>query len=89
MGRHSGSREAFQRFRKHSLDGDYYATFSNVNLGVCLDECVRDDGLCASVIYSESFRECRLSRYNQAEMELMYDEKYDYFESLRRKCITL
>ena len=36
------TREAFSRFRKHVLDAAYYAALTNVNLGVCLDECLRD-----------------------------------------------
>jgi hypothetical protein len=88
-GRLSSTREAFQRFRKHRLDAQYDSTYVNVNLGVCLDECLSDSssGGCVSVIYSEGSRECRLSRFDQDEKRLMYDEEFDYFESLRGKIL--
>ena len=38
---------------------------------------------CLSVIYDERTRECRLSRYNQDDRDLVYDAGFDYFESLR------
>ena len=38
---------------------------------------------CLSVIYDERTRECRLSRYNQGDRDLMCDAGFDYFESLR------
>ena len=41
-GKLGAPREAFSRFRKHILDAAYYAALANVNLGVCLDECLRD-----------------------------------------------
>ena len=41
-GQLGATREAFSRFRKHVLDAAYYAALTNVNLGVCLDECLRD-----------------------------------------------
>ena len=38
---------------------------------------------CLSVIYDERTRECRLSRYNQDDRDLVYDAGFDYFESLQ------
>ena len=38
---------------------------------------------CLSVIYDERTRDCRLSRYNQDDTDLVFDAGFDYFESLR------
>lgn len=37
-------------------------------------------------MYSDRFRTCRLSRYNQKDgMRIIYDADYDYYENLMRK----
>lgn len=39
-----------------------------------------------SAVYSDRFRTCRLSRYNQRDgMRIIYDADYDYYENLMRK----
>lgn len=39
-------------------------------------------------MYSDRFRTCRLSRYNQKDgMRIIYDADYDYYENLMRKLI--
>lgn len=39
-----------------------------------------------SAVYSDRFRTCRLSRYNQKDgMRIIYDADYDYYENLMRK----
>lgn len=53
----------------------------------CLDECLRQTSFqCRSAVYSDRFRTCRLSRYNQKDgMRIIYDADYDYYENLMRK----
>lgn len=39
-----------------------------------------------SAVYSDRFRTCRLSRYNQKDgMRIIYDADYDYYENLMCK----
>lgn len=43
---------------------------------------------CRSAVYSDRFRTCRLSRYNQKDgMRIIYDADYDYYENLMCKCL--
>ena len=37
---------------------------------------------CRSTMYSEKYRVCRLSRFDQKDGRLIYDPDYDYYESL-------
>lgn len=42
-----------------------------------------------SAVYSDRFRTCRLSRYNQKDgMRIIYDADYDYYENLMCKLVT-
>lgn len=44
---------------------------------------------CRSAVYSDRFRTCRLSRYNQKDgMRIIYDADYDYYENLMCKCCS-
>ncbi|KAL1399252.1 hypothetical protein pipiens_008363, partial [Culex pipiens pipiens] len=54
------------------------------SLSECLDECLRQTSFqCRSAVYSDRFRTCRLSRYNQRDgMRIIYDADYDYYENL-------
>lgn len=78
---------AFQRYRNSRLGGEHQSELSDKTLSECLDECLRQPSFqCRSAVYSERFRSCRLSRYNQRDgMRIIYDADYDYYENLMRK----
>ncbi|KAK7863129.1 hypothetical protein R5R35_002011 [Gryllus longicercus] len=75
---------AFQRYRNSRLGGDFHTEITGRTLAECLDECLRQESFkCRSVMYSERFRSCRLSRYNQREgHRVIYDPDFDYYENL-------
>lgn len=75
---------AFQRYRNSRLGGDFHSEINGRSLGECLDECLRQNSFqCHSAVYSERFRICRLSRYNQRDgHRVIYDGDYDYYENL-------
>ncbi|KAI4469251.1 hypothetical protein MML48_2g00001034 [Holotrichia oblita] len=75
---------AFQRYRNSRLGGEHQSELSDKTLSECLDECLRQPSFqCRSAVYSERFRSCRLSRYNQRDgMRIIYDADYDYYENL-------
>lgn len=77
---------AFQRYRNSRLGGDHHSEISGRSLSECLDECLRQPSFqCRSAVYSERYRTCRLSRYNQRDgMRIIYDADYDYYENLMR-----
>lgn len=77
---------AFQRYRNSRLGGEHQSELSDKTLSECLDECLRQPSFqCRSAVYSERFRSCRLSRYNQRDgMRIIYDADYDYYENLMR-----
>lgn len=78
---------AFQRFRDSRLASEFHSEITGRSLSECLNECLRQTSFqCRSSVYSEKFRTCRLSRYNQVDgMRIIYDADYDYFENLMRK----
>ncbi|XP_065169086.1 uncharacterized protein nompA isoform X3 [Atheta coriaria] len=75
---------AFQRYRNSRLGGEHHSEISGRSLSECLDECLRQPSFqCRSAVYSERYRTCRLSRYNQKDgMRIIYDADYDYYENL-------
>ncbi|XP_025832148.1 uncharacterized protein LOC108738303 [Agrilus planipennis] len=75
---------AFQRYRNSRLGGEHHSEISGRTLSECLDECLRQPSFqCRSAVYSERYRTCRLSRYNQKDgMRIIYDADYDYYENL-------
>ncbi|XP_030766535.1 uncharacterized protein LOC115890446 [Sitophilus oryzae] len=75
---------AFQRYRNSRLGGDHNSEISGRSLSECLDECLRQPSFqCRSAEYSERYRSCRLSRFNQRDgMRIIYDADYDYYENL-------
>lgn len=75
---------AFQRFRDSRLASEFHSEITGRSLSECLNECLRQTSFqCRSSVYSERFRTCRLSRYNQVDgMRIIYDADYDYFENL-------
>lgn len=78
---------AFQRYRNSRLGGEFHSEITGRSLSECLDECLRQTSFqCRSAVYSDRFRTCRLSRYNQRDgMRIIYDADYDYYENLMRK----
>lgn len=78
---------AFQRYRNSRLASEFHSEITGRSLSECLDECLRQTSFqCRSSVYSERFRTCRLSRYNQLDgMRIIYDADYDYFENLMCK----
>lgn len=78
---------AFQRYRNSRLGGEHHSEISGRSLSECLDECLRQPSFqCKSAEYSERYRTCRLTRYNQRDgMRIIYDADYDYYENLMRK----
>lgn len=78
---------AFQRYRNSRLGGEHHSEISGRSLSECLDECLRQPSFqCRSAEYSERYRTCRLTRYNQKDgMRIIYDADYDYYENLMRK----
>ncbi len=74
--------EAFERHRNQVVDTKYYAAYKSYEVGRCLDECLRDRGMCKSVIYNPRTFECRLSRGNREDARLLYDAEFDYYENL-------
>lgn len=78
---------AFQRYRNSRLGGEFHSEITGRTLSECLDECLRQTSFqCMSAVYSDRFRTCRLSRYNQRNgMRIIYDADYDYYENLMRK----
>lgn len=82
---------AFQRYRNSRLGGEFHSEITGRSLSECLDECLRQTSFqCRSAVYSDRFRTCRLSRYNQRDgMRIIYDADYDYYENLMRKCYRL
>lgn len=78
---------AFQRYRNSRLGGEFHSEITGRTLSECLDECLRQSSFqCRSAVYSERYRTCRLSRYNQKDgMRIIYDADYDYYENLMRK----
>lgn len=78
---------AFQRYRNSRLGGEFHSEITGRSLSECLDECLRQTSFqCRSAVYSDRFRTCRLSRYNQKDgMRIIYDADYDYYENLMRK----
>lgn len=81
---------AFQRYRNSRLGGEFHSEITGRSLSECLDECLRQTSFqCRSAVYSDRFRTCRLSRYNQRDgMRIIYDADYDYYENLMRKLKT-
>ncbi|XP_022224607.2 uncharacterized protein LOC111075561 isoform X3 [Drosophila obscura] len=75
---------AFQRYRNSRLGGEFHSEITGRSLSECLDECLRQTSFqCRSAVYSDRFRTCRLSRYNQKDgMRIIYDADYDYYENL-------
>nr|CAI5863577.1 unnamed protein product [Callosobruchus analis] len=75
---------AFQRYRNSRLGGEHHSEISGRSLSECLDECLRQPSFqCRSAEYSERYRTCRLTRYNQKDgMRIIYDADYDYYENL-------
>ncbi|XP_008208776.1 uncharacterized protein LOC100114312 [Nasonia vitripennis] len=75
---------AFQRFRNSRLSGEFHSEITGRSLSECLDECLRQTSFqCRSAVYSEHFRTCRLSRFNQKDgHRIIYDADYDYYENL-------
>ncbi|XP_055531527.1 uncharacterized protein LOC129722245 isoform X6 [Wyeomyia smithii] len=75
---------AFQRYRNSRLGGEFHSEITGRSLSECLDECLRQTSFqCRSAVYSDRFRTCRLSRYNQRDgMRIIYDADYDYYENL-------
>jgi len=84
---------AFQRYRNSRLGGEFHSEITGRSLSECLDECLRQVSFqCRSAVYSERFRICRLSRFNQRDgHRVIYDADYDYYENLMseyNKCIN-
>lgn len=79
---------AFQRYRNSRLGGEFHSEITGRSLSECLDECLRQVSFqCRSAVYSERFRICRLSRFNQRDgHRVIYDADYDYYENLMSKC---
>ncbi|CAG9831303.1 unnamed protein product [Diabrotica balteata] len=75
---------AFQRYRNSRLGGEHHSEISGRTLSECLDECLRQPSFqCRSAEYSDRYRTCRLTRYNQRDgMRIIYDADYDYYENL-------
>ncbi|XP_046985731.1 uncharacterized protein LOC124555752 [Schistocerca americana] len=75
---------AFQRYRNSRLGGDFQTEITGRTLSECLDDCLRQASFqCRSAVYSDRFRICRLSRYNQRDgLRIIYDADYDYYENL-------
>lgn len=75
---------AFQRYRNSKLGGEFHSEINGRSLSECLDECLRQVSFqCRSAVYSERFRICRLSRFNQRDgHRVIYDADYDYYENL-------
>ncbi|PNF26529.1 hypothetical protein B7P43_G13971 [Cryptotermes secundus] len=75
---------AFQRYRNSRLGGEFHSEITGRTLSECLDECLRQASFqCRSAVYSDRFRTCRLSRYNQRDgFRIIYDADYDYYENL-------
>lgn len=78
---------AFQRYRNSRLGGEFHSEITGRTLSECLDECLRQASFqCRSAVYSDRFRTCRLSRYNQRDgFRIIYDADYDYYENLMSK----
>lgn len=78
---------AFQRYRNSRLSGEFHSEITGRSLSECLDECLRQTSFqCRSAVYSDRYRTCRLSRFNQRDgMRIIYDADYDYYENLMRK----
>lgn len=78
---------AFQRYRNSRLGGEFHSEITGRTLTECLDECLRQASFqCRSAVYSDRFRTCRLSRYNQRDgFRIIYDADYDYYENLMSK----
>ncbi|KAJ9583138.1 hypothetical protein L9F63_022517, partial [Diploptera punctata] len=70
---------AFQRFRNSRLGGEFHSEITGRTLSECLDECLRQASFqCRSAVYSDRFRTCRLSRFNQrGGFRIIYDADYD------------
>lgn len=79
---------AFQRYRNSRLGGEFHSEITGRSLSECLDECLRQVSFqCRSAVYSERFRICRLSRFNQRDgHRVIYDADYDYYENLMSEC---
>ncbi|XP_011504229.1 PREDICTED: uncharacterized protein LOC105367274 [Ceratosolen solmsi marchali] len=80
---------AFQRFRNSRLSGEFHSEITGRSLSECLDECLRQTSFqCRSAVYSENYRTCRLSRFNQKDgHRIIYDADYDYYENLMHQYI--
>ncbi|XP_063987532.1 uncharacterized protein LOC135167849 isoform X2 [Diachasmimorpha longicaudata] len=75
---------AFQRYRNSRLSGETHSEITGRSLSECLDECLRQTSFqCRSAVYSEHYKSCRLSRFNQRDgHRIMYDADSDYYENL-------
>lgn len=82
---------AFQRFRNSRLSGEFHSEITGRSLSECLDECLRQTSFqCRSAVYSEHYRTCRLSRFNQKDgHRIIYDADNDYYENLMRESLLL
>lgn len=82
---------AFQRYRNSRLGGEFHSEITGRSLSECLDECLRQASFqCRSAVYSDRFRICRLSRFNQRDgHRIIYDADYDYYENLMSNVIIL
>ncbi|XP_022904639.2 uncharacterized protein [Onthophagus taurus] len=81
---------AFQRFRNSQLSAEHQSELSDKTLNECLDECLRQPSFqCRSAAYSERFRSCRLSRFNQRHdgMRIIYNADYDFYENLMHSVV--
>ncbi|KAK8381304.1 hypothetical protein O3P69_018411 [Scylla paramamosain] len=82
--RHRDVPTAFQMIRNTRLD-----LGSGLTLPECLDACLEETAfVCRSVMHSDKFDACRLSKYDKLNGQTVYDPDFTYYENLMGNRIT-
>ncbi|MPC98849.1 hypothetical protein E2C01_094234 [Portunus trituberculatus] len=86
--RHRDVPTAFQMIRNTRLDlGSGFRRFKDIpgrlTLPECLDACLEETAfVCRSVMHSDKFDACRLSKYDKLNGQTVYDPDFTYYENL-------
>ncbi|XP_045116291.1 uncharacterized protein LOC123507463 isoform X2 [Portunus trituberculatus] len=92
--RHRDVPTAFQMIRNTRLDlGSGFRRFKDIpgrlTLPECLDACLEETAfVCRSVMHSDKFDACRLSKYDKLNGQTVYDPDFTYYENLMGNRIT-
>ncbi|XP_063845562.1 uncharacterized protein LOC135091665 isoform X3 [Scylla paramamosain] len=92
--RHRDVPTAFQMIRNTRLDlGSGFRRFKDIpgrlTLPECLDACLEETAfVCRSVMHSDKFDACRLSKYDKLNGQTVYDPDFTYYENLMENLVA-